>query len=285
MKSKQVTLGVLAVLAILAVAIIMPSLHIVRTEDAAVVRVWGVVDRVIPPGLNFVFWIPNTVDRFSLQVREQTFAFSAYSIDAQNISGYITVLYRLNPTPASIKTVAEEFVSLDNLESRIDGVFMEEIQNVFALKTALQIVEQRAILSGEIRERLSGVMGQFHVIVDNVAVESIQFSRAFEQAVEDRMITEQARMRAEEERDIALIVADQQLQVAGLEAQTVVVAAEADARALEIMQDAWGDLGAEVRDIMLRQLLINSWDGIMPRVVCGGAGEMQFIIDAMGITD
>jgi len=285
MKSKQVTLGVLAVLAILAVAIIMPSLHIVRTEDAAVVRVWGVVDRVIPPGLNFVFWIPNTVDRFSLQVREQTFAFSAYSIDAQNISGYITVLYRLNPTPASIKTVAEEFVSLDNLESRIDGVFMEEIQNVFALKTALQIVEQRAILSGEIRERLSGVMGQFHVIVDNVAVESIQFSRAFEQAVEDRMITEQARMRAEEERDIALIVADQQLQVAGLEAQAVVVAAEADARALEIMQDAWGDLGAEVRDIMLRQLLINSWDGIMPRVVGGGAGEMQFIIDAMGITD
>jgi hypothetical protein len=51
------------------------------------------------------------------------------------------------------------------------------------------------------------------------------------------------------------------------------------------MQDAWGDLGTEVREIMLRQQLINNWDGVMPRVVGGGGGEMAFIIDGMDIVE
>ncbi|MCL2198591.1 MAG: SPFH domain-containing protein [Defluviitaleaceae bacterium] len=284
MKAKSITLAIIVVIIATAIAIVLPSLHMIRTEEAAVVRVWGVVDRVLQPGLNFVFWIPNEVQRFDLQVREQSFAFSAYSVDAQNINGYVTVLYQLTDARSAMQ-VAEQFGSMHNLESRMDGVFLEEIQNVFARKSAMEIVAQRAFLSQEIHQNLTRpeITGQFHVRIHTVSVESIVFSAAFEQAVENRMITEQAMMQAEFERERALVIANQQLEVARLESEAVIVAAQADARALSIMQDAWGDLGTEVREIMLRQQMINSWDGVMPRVVAGGsgAGEMQFIIDGV----
>ena len=273
-------IGVFSVVAliVLAAIVVLPSFHTIRTGEAGVVRRWGVVDRTLPPGLNFVFWIPNTVDRFDLQVREQSFAFSAYSIDAQNVRGYVTVLYQLNPT--QVMLIAEQFGSTNVLEQRMDGVFLQEIQNVFALKSAMEIVEQRAFLSQEIHQRLHEVTQQFHVSVNMVSVESITFTAAFEQAVEQRMITEQAMMQAEFERERALVIANQQLEVARLESEAVIVAARADAEALAIMQDAWGDLGTEIREIMLRQLLIDRWDGVMPRVV-GNGGSMDFIIDGI----
>jgi regulator of protease activity HflC (stomatin/prohibitin superfamily) len=285
MKKTQIGLSVLVFIAILAGVVIVPSLHMVRTEEAAVVRVWGEVDRIAPPGLNFVFWVPNQVERFDLAVREQSFSFSAYSIDAQNVRGYVTVLYQIE-SPAAAMEIARTFVSMQNLESSIAGVFLQEIQNVFALKSAMEIVEQRAVLSHEIHQRLNdAVENRFHVNVAMVAVGNIEFSIAFEQAVEERMISEQAIIRAEAEAERALIIANQQLEVARLESMAVVVAAQADADALAIMQDAWGDLGTEVREIMLRQLMITSWDGVMPRVIGGSGGEMQFIIDGMGIID
>jgi len=268
---------------VLAFIIIAPSLYAIRTEEAAVVRRWGVVDRTLTPGLNFVFWIPNTVDRFDLQVREQSFAFSAYSIDAQNVRGYVTVLYQLNPAAAML--VAEQFGSVGVLEQRMDGVFLQEIQNVFALKSAMEIVEQRAFLSQEIHQRLRDETQQFHISINMVSVESITFTAAFEQAVEQRMITEQAMMQAEFERERALVIANQQLEVARLESEAVIVAARADAEALAIMQDAWGDLGTEVREIMLRQLLIDRWDGVMPRVVGGGNSSFDFIIDGIMVEE
>lgn len=280
MKKKSLTWGIMAVIVLVAIVIILPSIHVVRTEEAAVVRVWGVVDRIVPPGLNFVFWIPNTVERFDMQVREQNFAFSAYSIDAQNIQGYVTVLYQLTDPRAALQ-IAENFGSMFRLEENMNGVLLQEIQNVFALKSAMEIVEQRAFLSQEIHQRLTEVVPQFHVTVNMVSVESLAFSAAFEQAVENRMITEQAMMQAEFERERALVIANQQLEVARLESEAVVVAAQADADALAIMQDAWGDLGTEVREIMLRQLMITQWDGVMPRVVAGSGGEMQFIIDGV----
>jgi len=286
MKKSGIAIAIAAV--VLAAIIILPSFRVVRTEEAAVVRRWGVVDRTLPPGINFVFWIPNTVDYFDLQVREQNFRFSAYSVDAQNVSGYVTVLYRMNQQDAML--VAEQFGSIQQLERMMDGVLLQEIQNVFALKSAMDIVEQRAIISHEIHDRLRTVTSQFHITVTMVSVESIDFSRAFELAVEQRMIAEQDMMQAEFERERALIIANQQLDVQTLEAEAVVVRARADAEsivlqaaaeaeALQVMRAMWQGLPEEIRDVMLRQMFFDSWDGSLPTVL--NNENMSLIMDGL----
>jgi len=286
MKKKSLAITISAL--VLIIVLVLPSFRTVRTEEAAVVRRWGVVDRVLPPGINFVFWIPNTVDYFDLQIREQSFRFSAYSVDAQNVSGYVTVLYRINPESAML--IAEQFGSVEGLERRMDGVLLQEIQNVFALKSAMEIVEQRAVISHEIHERLRAVTTQFHITVNMVSVESIDFSRAFELAVEQRMIAEQDMMQAEFERERALIIANQQLEVQTLEAEATIVRARAEAEsirlqasaeaeALQIMRDMWRGLPEEIREVMLRQMFFDSWDGSLPNVL--NSENLSLIMDGL----
>jgi hypothetical protein len=74
------------------------------------------------------------------------------------------------------------------------------------------------------------------------------------------------------------------LEVARLEGEAVVVAAEADARAIEAMMHVWSDLTVDIREIMLRQLSIEVWDGALPRVIVNSAEGENFslILDLFG---
>jgi len=262
---------VLVAVVILAGFIIIPSVFTVQTGEVVAVRRFGVVREAVHPGIHFRLWGIHTRERFDVRVREVDINFATYSVDAQSVQGQVSIQYQLNPH--AVITVTEEFGRLDMLESRLHAMLLQEIQNVFALSPAMQLVENRAYLSHDIRVRLNGIADQFHVSITAVALEHLQFSTAFEYAVEQRLI-------AEQERDRALVFANQQLEVARLEAQAVTVRARADAEALEIMQQAWGDLGEAVRDIMLRQLAIESWDGVLPQVVADS--NFSLILDSMG---
>jgi len=275
-KAKVITALIVA-LALLVIAII-PSIVIVQTGQLAAVRQLGVANEVLQPGMHMRLWMFNRIDTYDITVRPIRFEFSAYSIDAQNVRGSVTIQYQLNP--GQIIDTAERFGQLSMLERQLHSVMMQETQNVIALKSAMNIVETRAYLSQEIQARLSVIAPNFNIAITAVAVESIVFSQAFESAVEQRMISEQAMMQAEFERDRAIVLAEQQREVAVIEAEAVLVKARADAEALRIMQDAWGDLGTEVRDAMLRQMFFEQWDGILPHVL--GGDNMGLIMDGFG---
>ena len=266
------------VLGVLLFIIIVPSIVIVQTGQLAAVRRLGVANEVLPPGMHMRVWVINRIDFYDVTVRPIRFEFSAYSIDAQNVRGAVTIQYQLNPV--QIIDTAERFGQLNMLERQLHAVMMQETQNVIALKSAMNIVETRAYLSQEIQMRLNQIAPGFNITVTAVAVESIIFSQAFEQAVEQRMISEQAMMQAEFERDRAIVLAEQQREVAAIQAQATLLKAEADAQALRIMQDAWGDLGAEVRDAMLRQMFFEQWNGILPHVL--GGDNLGLIMDGLG---
>jgi len=87
----------------------------------------------------------------------------------------------------------------------------------------------------------------------------------------------QDRLRAEEVAAQRIIYAENALEISEFEAAQVIVHANADADALKIMIEAWGDLGSEVREIMLRQQAINAWDGILPTVI--GGSDFSLILD------
>jgi regulator of protease activity HflC (stomatin/prohibitin superfamily) len=110
-------------------------------------------------------------------------------------------------------------------------------------------------------------------------LEGLQFSEAFRLAVDQRIVArehqEQTRIEVETER----LRAELALAVARLEGEAVVVAAEADARAIQVMLLVWDDLTSDIREIMLRQLAIESWDGVLPRVIVNsGEGESFSLI-------
>jgi len=279
---KFATAAVGIVVGIIAVATFFGSINIVQDGTVAVVRRFGeITETLTPGGLNVrLSWIHN-VETFDVRTREADIQFNAYSVDAQNVRGQISIQYRLNPGAAA--QVAREFGTLEQLESMIHAMFNQQILNTIASRTATYLIEQMYLIEGELHERIIPLQNDFHITVTNIALEGLQFSDAFRQAVDSRIVArefqEQTRVEVETER----LRAQLELDVARLQGEAIVVAAEADAQAIRVMLEAWDDLAMDVREIMLRQLAIEVWDGVLPRVVVNGGEEGAFslILDSI----
>ena len=283
MKAKRMLiLAAVLVIAVITAATFFSSINIIQTGEVGIVRRLGVVTEVLHPGgLNTrLSWI-YTVDIYDMTVREADLDFTAYSIDAQSVRGMVSIQYQLNPQ--TVMQVAGQFGPLSVLENRLHSMLLQETQNVFALKSAMELVEGRAYLSHEIWQRLSLIASNFHVTITNVALEGMIFSAAFEQAVEQRAIADQLLRQAELDAARDMVYAQRALDVSRLEAESVLVKARADAESLEIMQAAWGELGLEVRDAMLRQMFFEQWDGVLPSVLTGD--NLSLIMDGLSIGD
>lgn len=255
----------LGIAAIVGIILILPSIRIIQEGTIGVARRFGQATDILQPGIHFRFWVTHDVVRLDGRVQSLDIGFAAHTNDAQPINGGVTVHYQV--IVADAMNVVSEFGSMENLYSRLSPIFLAEAQIVLATKSAMDLVENRAVLAGEIRQRLTDIAAQYRIIITNVILESLLFSAAFDQAVENRMIAEQEMLMADLERQRAVVQAEQYLEVQMLRNQAIIDQALADAQALEIMQEAWGELGMEVREAMLRQMFFEEWDGRLPSVL------------------
>ena len=279
-----------SVLALVGLITFFTSINIIREGEIGVVRRIGVVTETLTPGgWNMRFsWI-HDIERYDIRVREADLRFVANSSDAQIVEGQVAVHYRVNPV--FVISIVQEYGPLEVMEARLHAMLLQETQNVFALKTAMQLVEGRANLGPEIQARLSErVQGQFYVLIDNVALEGMTFSHTFNQAVEARVVTDQQLMQsrleaqrdivyAERDRDRAQLEAEAMIHRAKGEAEAAIERARGEAAAFILMQEAWGALPPELRaQMLLQQMAIEAWDGVLPRVV--GGSDFGLILDS-----
>lgn len=243
------------------------SIFSISTGEIGVVKIFGEAKETVYPGINFRFWLTSSVDVYDIKTREISLDFQAYSKDAQTVTGQLAVQYQIKPE--SVMDINRQYGSIEVLEQKLRAIILERAKSVFSDKGAMLIVESRSSLSGEIEQRIIPTMEQYHVILTTVALADISFNDAFESAVEQKMVAEQEKLRAEYDKEKAIIKADEQLAVAEREAQAVVQKAQGDAEALTIMQNAWSTLSAEVKEAMLRQTFYEKWDGVLPNVMSG----------------
>jgi len=265
------------VVLIFSLGVFISSVNIIQDGTVGVVRRFGhITETITPGGLNVRLAFIHDVEVFDIRVREANMIFSAYSIDAQNIQGQISIQYRINP--ASVQYIAREFGTLEQLESMIHAMFNQQILNSISARTATYLIENIYQIEGEVMNRLLPNAPNFHITITNIALEGLQFSQAFRQAVDARIVArefqEQTRIEIETDR----MRAELQRDVARLEGEALVIAAQADADSIAVMMEVWDELTPEVREIMLRQLAIETWDGSLPRVIAGDDG-FSLILD------
>ena len=96
----------------------------------------------------------------------------------------------------------------------------------------MNIIETRSTISPLVEDTIKNAVNEEYC-VDIVAVvlTNIDFSDAFEKTVEDKMIAEQEKLKAEYEKETAIVNAQKELEVAKLQAQAKIERAKADAEA------------------------------------------------------
>ena len=123
---------------------------------------------------------------------------------------------------------------------------------------------------------------EYCVNIVAVVLTNIDFSPAFEKTVEDKMIAEQEKLKAEYEKETAIINAEKELEVAKLAAEAKIESAKADAQSqIEVAK-------AEARAIQLKSIEVARALGfnINEKVVADeeGVESVEYTIDFTGKT-
>lgn len=261
----------------------------IDTGEAAVVKVWGEAKEIKGEGLNFDIWISTRYVKYDLKTQEVKSEISAYSQDAQSMTANLTVQFRVQSD--KLLEINKEYGELDVLTERIKAISEEKAKVVLASSSAMSLIETRSGLSAKVEDAIKGAVGQYYIDVTMVAVTDITFSEAFENTVEDKMIAEQEKLKAEYEKEKAIIQAEQQLEVAKKEAEAQLekakkeaesteVKAEAEANALQIVQEAWDAIPENVRQVMLQEMAIEKWNGELPDTMVGNE-FLQWLMGAI----
>lgn len=262
--------AIVAVCAGIAVlATLIGGVKIMDQTEIGIVKVFGKVDHTISGGLNFVNPVSNTVEVMDLCVHVREASFASYTKDAQPLTAAIE--YQYEPIAAQAMQIVSQYGSYEILETKLQAAVEERAKIVFARYGAMTLLENRATLSAQVQEEVKELEELFPVNFTQVVVKDIDFSDAFEQAVEAKMQAEQNALRAENEKQEAITRAEQEREVARVEAEAAVLAAEGEARALEITREALENMP----DTWIAQQYLEKWDGKLPQFITGdGSGVM-----------
>lgn len=255
--------------AIAALTVLIGGIKIMDQTEVGIVKVFGKVDHTISGGLNFVNPISDTVEVMDLRVHVREAAFASYTKDAQPLTASIE--YQYEPIAAQAMNIVAQYGSYEIMEQKLSAAVEERAKIVFARYSAMPLLENRSTLSTQVQEEVRELEALFPVNFTQVVVKDIDFSDAFEAAVEAKMQAEQNALRAENEKQEAITRAEMEREVARVEAEAAVLAAEGEARALEITREALENMP----DTWIAQQYLEKWDGKLPQFMTGdGTGVM-----------
>ena len=221
------------------VLIVVPfSIHIVNTGEVAVVKQMGEAKDVKTAGMHFDLWLITQYDYYDSKVQNVEIKTSAYSSDAQTMEIAMTLQYQISTENAI--DIAKQYGSLDALQNRIEAIAVEKTKSVLSSYKAMDIISDRASMSPKVEEVIiNAITDEYFVNVSTVVLTNIDFSTAFEKAVEEKMIAEQKKLQAEYENEMKVAAAE-------AEAQAAIQKAEGEAKAKLIAAEAERDAQVEL---------------------------------------
>lgn len=276
------TLGIVRVIiplvcvAIFGIAMLIGGVRIMDQTELGIVKTFGQVDHTISGGLNFVNPITDTVEIMDLKVHVKEASFASYTKDAQPLTS--TIEYQYEPVASRAMEIVSQHGSYEAMETKLCAAVEERAKIVMAKYSAMPLLEARSSLSAQVQEEVKELENLFPVTFSQVVVKDIDFSDAFEKAVEAKMEAEQNALRAQNEKQEAITRAEQAREVAKVNAEAAIAAAEGEAKALEITRKALENMP----DTWIAQQYLEKWDGKLPTYMLGEGSSNIMLTPGVG---
>lgn len=264
-KRGSVILSIILTIASIGSLVIVPaSIHVVDTGEVAVVKYLGDARKLRTAGTYFDWNLLYEYQTYDSKVQNVEISTMTYSSDAQTMDITMTLQYQIMGD--KVLDIAKQYGSLEALQARIQSIAIEKTKAVLSAHKAMDIIAKRAEMSPAVEDAIkSAIDDNYFVNVNTVVLTNIDFSDAFETAVEEKMIAEQQQLKANYENETKVAQAK-----ANAEAKRIAAQAEKDANDL---------LQKSLTDEILRQNYIDKWDGKLPQYVGDGSGVIVDITD------
>ena len=249
--------------AIVAIMTLFGSWYTVDQGERAVVLRLGATVGEDGPGLHFKLpWI-NTVHKITVQNQNRRYTkLETYSRDQQPANLTVSVTFMASDPSA----VYSQYGDLEGAIARlIDPRVMSGVKTIFGQYDAVRAIQERAALNKDIDAAItSAITGPIQIV--SVQVENIDFSDAYEQSVEQRMLAQVEIQKREENLRTVQVEAEIARTRAEGEANAIRLKGEAEGAAIKARGDA---LRANADLVQLQA--VEKWDGKLPTTMVPGS--------------
>lgn len=265
-----------AAAALVALMIVGGSWYTIDEGERGVILRTGAIIGTAGPGLHFKIPLIDTVAKISVQAHARIYErMPAYSRDQQPADLAVSVNYRL-PVD-QVGEIYASYGSEDGLVTRLlDRRVYEQVKNVFGQFNAVTAIQERTRLNREMEEAIrSDVKGP--VIIESFQIENIDFSDAYEQSIEARMLAEVEVQKIRQNAEREKVQAEITVIKANAAADAVRAEAQAQADAIRLRGDAEASAiearGRALRDnpALISLVQAERWNGTLPQMMIPGA--------------
>ena len=232
---------------------------------------------------------------------------TCFSSDIQEVLVDYSMNYQIDKSNA--QTIYKN-IGTDYYTTVMQPRIQEVVKSVIAKYTAESLVESRDALSNQITDTLVKELGAYNIEVVSTSVENLDFSDAFTNSVEEKVVALQTKLKTQTEEEQKTKQKEEDAKRAEIQAKADAsvkeIQAEADANVAKIKADAdaavkkvqadadayAGEKQAEVNrklaetitDELIKYLTAQQWDGKLPAYFVTSDGTVLPILGNIGST-
>ncbi len=227
-------------------------------------RFGQIVDDSLTAGLNFKIPFIEQVEQ--VDIREQVYSVisDAYTSDTQTVQE-LSLKLNYSYDKSQLSNLIRE-VGISNVESKLLVQNVAKItKNEIGKVKAEELVQSRGDVQQRIENELTPLLAEKGIIVQSFAIENLSFDDAFEQSIQNKVIAAQDALKMENKTKEKEEEAKQIVIAAQAEADSQKLAADAQAYAIEVVQEQ-----LKSSPDYIEYLMITNWNGVLPQVMSDG---------------
>lgn len=236
--------GIVGIVVFILFIILLFSFKTIKSGEVGLkVRFGKIVDTSLKEGLNLKLPFVEKIVKVNIKVQKAELQTESSSKDLQTIKTMLAVNYRVDSDNAVnlYKTVGNSYE-----ETVLIPAIQESIKSVMSQYTAEQTITKRNEVSDKCLEEIQEKVKKYGIIVEDFNIIDLDFSDAYNQAIEEKQVAEQK-----------VLTAQQELERTKIEKEKKIVEAQGTKEANEI-------LNKTLTDENLTKQFIDKWNGQLP---------------------
>lgn len=265
MNKLSIVLITVGVTIFLMAIILFSSMATVPTGFIGVKTRFGQVqDTMIQEGLNMKVPFIEKIVKIDCRTKKLETTSEGSTRDLQTATFSIAVNYNVNKDTAN-KLYKEIGVDYENII--INPAILESIKSAAAQYTAEELITKRAEVSCKIQEALTEKIVEKGFTISGFNVTNINFSEAYNQAIEAKAVKQQEVETAKAELEKQKIQNEKEISIA-----------QKDAEVMRLQNKEITENTLKLKELEVKQSLINKWNGAYPTTMLGNDANMLFQI-------
>lgn len=255
-KKKVIKITIISIISLFVVITFFNSFTTIKSGEIGLKSRFGqIVSQTTQEGIQFKVPYVEKVTKVNMKVQKADITSSSATKDLQDVSISFAINYQLQADKVMdlYKTVGASYV-----ETILQPATQEALKNVTSKYTAEELITKRSEVSQQIIQDLSAKVNKYGIIINELNIIDLNFSEAYNKAIEDKQVAEQEVKKAQQE-----------LEKTKIEAEKKVAEAQAEADALRLQKEEITDELLELRRIEAQTKAIEKWNGQLPSTITG----------------